>query len=315
MTNRQEQTAQYRPESNLDNEDLINAFRAEMPPELRETRSLETPQSLGAAEAVVSGYRKMEERGASDDLLEAIIWGVTGIIPEQNTDYARDAAGIIAGQGVAANALARPPGERLHFTAMRASQYREVKETMEGSTSYKTQELMKLACQHNHICHLIEGGLINDAGYYAMALALSVLAPLPNSIGYGVPRNGMTEEILAILAEQQMLGIIQSAVSNDLLHYLQQARGADQRTAKLAELMLRNEGVGATLRKNPPIPPPSEREPATATAVLTLMSNAVQKKEGAHSLHSVIIQRLNERALNTPESAPRQLAVATAILE
>ena len=315
MTTEREQSSQYRADARLDNENLLNNFRAEMPPELRETKTLDSPNSLEAAQAVVSSYRKMEEKGAGDDLLEAIIWDVTGITSDQNTDYARDAAGIIAGQGVAANALARPPGERLHFTAMRASQYREVKETMDSSTGYENQQLMKLACQHNHVCHLLEGGLINDAGYYAMALALSVLAPLPNSMGYGVPRDGMTEEILAILAEQQMLGIIQSAVSNDLLHYLNQARGADRRTAKLAELMIRNEGVGATLRKNPPLPSPSEREPATATAMLTFMANTVQQKEGADSLHSVIIQRLNERAINTPESAPRQLAVASAIIE
>ena len=315
MTTEREQSAQYRAESALENEELLNNFRAEMPPELRETKSLDSPNSLEAAQAVVSSYRNMEEKGTGDDLLEAIIWNVTGITPEQNTDYARDAAGIIAGQGIAANALARPPGERLHFTAMRASQYREVKETMDAGAGYEHQELMKLACQHNHVCHLIEGGLINDAGYYAMALALSVLAPLPNSMGYGVPRDGMTEEILAILAEQQMLGIIQSGLSNDLRHYLQQARGADRRTAKLAELMIRNEGVGATLRSNPPLPSPSEREPATATVMLNLMTNSVQQKEGAGSLHSVIIQRLNDRALNSPESAPRQLAVASAILE
>ena len=315
MTTTNGEQTQYRSDLSTDVGALLNSFRDEMPPEIRDTTALDQPDSMPAAEAVVSSYRQMEQNGASDELLEAVIWEVTGITPDQNTDYARDAAGIIAGQGVAANALARPAGERLHFTAMRASQYREARESMESGSGYQVHELNKLACQHNHVCHLIEGGLINDAGYYAMALAISTLAPLPNSLGYGVPRDGMTEEILAIMAELHMLGIIQSAVANDLAHYLVSTRDADQRAAMLAELLLRNEGLGTKLRTNPPLPPPSDQKPATAAVMLTMMSNAITQREGEASLRGSIIRRLNERATNAPETAPRQLAVAGAIME
>lgn len=315
MTTRPEQYAQYHNEAPQDSAELLDAFRAEMPPELRETRSLEHPASRAAAEAVVAGYRNMAEHAPADELLDAIIRDITGIVPDVNNDYARDAAGIIAGRGIAANALARPPAERLHFTAMRASQYRESVKNLDKSVGYESHQLNLLACQHNHVCHLIEGGLINDAGYYAMALAISALAPLSNSLGYGVPQDGMTEEILAILAEHQMLGIIQSALANDLLHYMQCTRDADFCRAKLAELMLRNEGIGTTVRSNPPLPQPSEQEPATAAAMLAMMSDKICQHEGPASLNSIIMQRLSERAANAPESAPRQLAVASALLE
>ena len=315
MTTRNGENTQYRSDISTDVEAQLNAFREEMPHEFRETTTLDQPDSMPAAEAVVSSYRRMEEQGASEELLGAVIWEVTGITPDRNTDYARDAVGIITGQKVAANALARPPGERLHFTAMRASQYRQARDTLESGTGYQVHELNKLACQHNHVCHLIEGGLINDAGYYAMALAISTLAPLPNSLGYGVPRDGMTEEILAILAELHILGIIQSALTNDLAHYLTSTRDADQRTAALAELLLRNEGLGSKIRLNPPLPPPSDQNPVAAAAMLTMMSSAVNQREGNTSLRGTLIRRLNERAISTPETAPRQLAVASAIME